>query len=148
MELDILHDRAASRLQAHELRYTSGRRALVRHLHELAAPATIQDLVAHGGSATSSLYRNLATLEAVGIAHRMTTVDEHNRWELHEQLTDHHHHHLVCRKCGRMADLAVTDEVERALQQAANEAASRSSFTITTHNLEFVGVCDDCEVDA
>lgn len=144
MDATTIHDRAAARLRATDQRYTSGRRALVAQLDELSGPATIQELLAGGSDhAASSLYRNLAVLEQCAVVHRVATTDDVARWELHEDLTEHHHH-LVCRDCGRVADLTVSDEVEQALIDAARDASRRSEFTITAHNLEFTGTCDDC----
>lgn len=144
MDAADLHDRAAARLRATRQRYTAGRRALVGQLDELVGPATIQDLLDAGSdSASSSLYRNLAILEQCEVVHRVVTADDVTRWELHEDLTEHHHH-LVCRVCGRVADLSLSDEVERALVTAAEDANARSEFTITAHSLEFTGTCDDC----
>lgn len=147
MDATTLHDRAGARLRATRQRYTSGRRALVRQLDDLHGPATIQELLDRGSdSSSSSLYRNLAILEQCDVVHRVA-VDDVMRWELHEDLTEHHHH-LVCRVCGRVADVTVSDEVEQALVAAAEDANSRSDFTITAHNLEFTGTCDDCVPEA
>lgn len=145
MDHDRLHERAAARLRQTRQRYTSGRRALVEQLDDLAGPATIPELLDAGSdSSSSSLYRNLAILEQCEVVHRIVTMDDVARWELHEDLTEHHHH-LVCRACGRVADLKVSDEVERALVRATEQASRDSGFTITAHNLELVGTCEDCD---
>ena len=50
-----------------------------------------------------------------------------------------HHHHVVCRACGRSV------EVEDAgLQSVVGEIARRSGYRIESHRLELFGLCSDC----
>ncbi len=50
-----------------------------------------------------------------------------------------HHHHLVCRKCGR------TVEVEGpAVERWAEQVARRHDFTAVSHTIEVFGLCPDC----
>ena len=53
--------------------------------------------------------------------------------------SDDHHHHLVCRTCGRTVELP-GDEVE---SWAANVAQAHG-FSDTTHTVEVFGVCASC----
>lgn len=53
--------------------------------------------------------------------------------------TDSHHHHLVCRQCGR------TVEVEGpAVEQWAEQVGSQHGFADVSHTVEIFGVCPDC----
>lgn len=145
---DHVHDVSAARLRQTRQRYTRGRRALVQQLLDLDGPATIPELLEDGSrSSSSSLYRNLAILEQCGVVHRVVAVDDTARYELSEELSGHHHH-LVCRDCGRVADLTLSDDVERALTRAADQASRTSGFHVSAHNLEMVGTCEDCAGDA
>lgn len=50
-----------------------------------------------------------------------------------------HHHHLVCRDCGR------TVEVEGpAVERWASRVSAEHGFTEVTHEMEIFGVCSDC----
>ncbi len=50
-----------------------------------------------------------------------------------------HHHHLVCRGCGR------TVEVDGpAVERWARSVAREHGFTDVSHTLELFGVCSDC----
>ena len=50
-----------------------------------------------------------------------------------------HHHHLVCRDCGR------TVEVEGpAVERWADKVSAEHSFTDVSHTLELFGRCADC----
>jgi Fur family transcriptional regulator, ferric uptake regulator len=51
----------------------------------------------------------------------------------------HHHHHLVCRVCGR------TVEVEdKPVERWAAKVAAQHGFTDVEHQVEVFGVCRDC----
>lgn len=52
--------------------------------------------------------------------------------------SDHHHHHLVCRQCGR------TVEVEGpTVEKWAASTAAAHGFTDVSHTVEIFGVCGD-----
>src|SRR6476646_4825571 len=99
MTADV-HATATTRLRADGQRYTPRRRALVELLAATDQPLTIPQLLEHRRDlAHSSAYRNLAVLERAGVVHRIVTTDEFARYELAEDLTEHHHH-LICSRCG------------------------------------------------
>lgn len=50
-----------------------------------------------------------------------------------------HHHHLVCRRCGRAVE-AQSPEVERWV----DEMAAQHGFRNPSHDLEIFGTCADC----
>lgn len=53
--------------------------------------------------------------------------------------SDEHHHHLVCRQCGR------TIEVEGpAVERWAESIGVEHGFTDVTHTVEVFGTCPDC----
>lgn len=140
-----LHDSAASRLGRLDQRYTRNRRAVVAVLGEAEAPLTIPEILhAAPGLAQSSTYRNLAVLEQAGVVQRIVTGDDHARFELTEQLTGHHHHHLVCDGCGVVVDVALPDALEHELERVANDVATGSDFVLTEHRLDLVGRCTTC----
>jgi Fe2+ or Zn2+ uptake regulation protein len=138
-----LHATVAGRLSRLEQRYTTNRRDVVVTLLAAGGPRTIPELQGAGaGRAQSSLYRNLSVLEEAGVVHRVPTVDGVARYELSEDLTDHHHH-LVCRQCGTVEDFAAPAAVERAVDRAMQEAAA-SGFSVESHRLDLVGLCARC----
>lgn len=50
-----------------------------------------------------------------------------------------HHHHLVCRRCGR------AEEIEgRAVERWASEMATRFGYVEIDHTVEIFGVCARC----
>ncbi|MET7468096.1 Fur family transcriptional regulator [Micromonospora sp. NPDC005686] len=50
-----------------------------------------------------------------------------------------HHHHLVCRRCGRAVEVAGP-----AVERWADQVAARHGFTDVGHTLEIFGTCDRC----
>lgn len=140
-----LHDEVAALLRRADQRYTTGRRRLVDVLVHGGGPMTIAQILAGDDAlAQSSVYRNLVILEQVGAVVRIVTRDDYARYELAEQLTDHHHHHLICTSCGDVADFALADATEASLDDALRVAARAAGFSVEGHRLDLVGVCASC----
>ncbi len=139
-----VHDVVDEQLRRTRQRYTAGRRELVEALCHLGRPVTIPELHDSGASQSqSSLYRNLAVLEQCGAVHRVTSTDDVARYELAEELSEHHHH-VVCSHCGRIDDVTLPPAIERALAEAAHEAREQRDYLVDSHRLELVGLCADC----
>ena len=141
---DDVHGTVSQQLRRARQRYTSGRRQLVELLLRIDRPVTIPELVDEGAAQSqSSLYRNLAILEQCGAVRRLASVGDNARYELDEELTEHHHH-VVCSNCGRIADLTLPAEIERALHEAATAALEQHGFLVDSHRFELLGTCSDC----
>lgn len=139
-----LHATTTARLRADSQRYTTQRRALVELLAGLDQPMTIPQLLERRrGMAQSSVYRNLAVLERAGVVHRILTSDEFARYELAEDLTEHHHH-LICSTCGEVTDFTLPGPIERDLEVALGKVARRATFNAQHHRLDLVGTCPRC----
>ena len=54
--------------------------------------------------------------------------------------TGHHHHHLVCRSCGRSVEVECPD-VDAWAQSVANDAG----FADPSHRVEVFGLCTSCQ---
>ena len=139
-----LHDLVATRLRGSEQRYTTGRRRVVAVLADADAPLTIPQILESDRTlAQSSVYRNLAILEEVGAVTRIVTSDDFARYELAEDLSEHHHH-LICSTCGDVADFSLDSSVEVELDRVLRRAARQAAFEVDHHRLDLVGVCPDC----
>lgn len=138
------HDVIAQRLRRVGQRYTRNRRALVETLAAAEHPLTTGDILgADATLAMSSVYRNLVVLEQAGVVRRVVTSDEFARYELDEDLTEHHHH-LICLSCGRVQDFTPTPALERSAAAALGRIAARAGFAVKSHRLDVVGLCRDC----
>ncbi len=139
-----VHTIVDEQLRRSRQRYTRGRKQLVELLVQTDRPVTIPELLDRGASQSqSSLYRNLAILEQCGAVHRLTSTDDVARYELTEELSEHHHH-VVCSVCGRIDDVVLPPAIERALGEAAGEAREQRGYEIDSHRLELVGTCGQC----
>ncbi|MGB7449287.1 MAG: transcriptional repressor [Ornithinimicrobium sp.] len=98
-----------------------------------------QDLHARlraGGSAVglATVYRTLTTLAADGDVDVLRT-DEGEA--VYRACSSGHHHHLVCRDCGRTVEVA-GPTVETWTERVARE----HGFRDVAHSLEIFGTCD------
>ena len=50
-----------------------------------------------------------------------------------------HHHHLVCRTCGRTVDVAAPE-----LEHLVESLATAHDFTDVEHSIDFLGTCREC----
>lgn len=125
-------------------RYTSGRRRLVEVLGQAGRPVTLPEVLLLDESLSqSSVYRNLDVLEQSGVIHRVVTGAEYAHFELAEPLLGHHHH-LICVRCGTVADIALDDRVEKTVDDALAAVARKQGFTPLHHSLDLHGHCADC----
>ncbi|MCB1030481.1 MAG: transcriptional repressor [Acidimicrobiales bacterium] len=139
-----LHRAVADRLDLDGQRYTSGRRTLVETLVGATRPLTAAEVVTESDLSQSSAYRNLSVLEGAGVVHRVSGTDEFARFELAEDLTDHHHHHLICESCGVVRDFTVPDALEESVDALASQVARSAGFEVRDHRLDLFGHCADC----
>src|SRR5690606_28354111 len=110
-----VHATAAERLRRDGQRYTASRRTLVEVLEATDRPLTIPELLAApAGLPQGSAYRTLAVLERAGVVDRVVATDEFARYELAEDLTEHHHH-TFCAACGSVADFVMAPRAEQRL---------------------------------
>ncbi|GMU77623.1 MAG: transcriptional repressor [Acidimicrobiia bacterium] len=144
-EATPLHDAVALRLRRAGQRTTPNRAAVVDVLARAARPLTIPEILsADAGLAQSSVYRNLVVLEQVGIVHRIVTNAEFAYFELAEDLTGDHHHHLICSACAAVEDVPASPAIERALHRTIDEIERATGFQTGTHRIDLVGLCRDC----
>jgi Fur family transcriptional regulator, ferric uptake regulator len=142
---DRLHDEAALRLAALDQRYTSNRREIVHVLSTAERPLTINEIVDAAGSVpVSSAYRSLTVLADAHVVRRIAGNDDTGRFELAEDLSGQHHHHLICSSCGTVVDIAASPRLERALAETARAAAEEAGFEVHEHRIDLVGRCSDC----
>lgn len=123
------------------LRNTRQRRAVAALLNDLNAFASAQELhelLEDRGERVglSTVYRNLQSLVDAGDIDALRGDDGETRYRM---CSSGHHHHLVCRSCGR------TVEVEGpTVERWADQVSAEHGFTQVSHQLEIFGNCPDC----
>jgi Fe2+ or Zn2+ uptake regulation protein len=139
-----LHQVAEARLRLIEQRYTAGRRAIVELLRAAGHPVSIGDIADRlPDLPRSSAYRHLTDLQAAGLVRRVAASDEFARFELAEDLTEHHHH-LLCVRCGKVTDVTPSPEFELHVSVTVDELAAAEGFEPQGHRLDVLGVCAAC----
>lgn len=92
----------------------------------------------HGSTVgLATVYRALADLAEVGDADSLQSKDGEL---LYRACTTDHHHHLICRACGKTVEI----EAER-VERWADEVASEHGFTQPSHTIDIFGTCLSCQ---
>ena len=139
-----LHDTAERLLRRIDQRYTAGRRAIIELLVSAGHPVSISDIAESlPDLPRSSAYRHLVDLQAAGLVRRITANDEFTRFELAEDLTEHHHH-LLCVNCGKVTDVTLPPTFEHQVAKAIGQLADAEGFQAHSHRLDVLGECASC----
>ncbi len=122
-------------------RTTRQRRAVAACLQDLddfRSAQEIHDLLRHSGEhvGLSTVYR---TLQAMVDSDEVDVLRSEDGEARYRRCSTTHHHHLVCRVCGR------TVEVEGpTVERWATSVAAEHDFADVSHTLEVFGVCATC----
>lgn len=116
--------------------------ALLAELTQFRSAQEIHDLLQRRGETVglSTVYRNLQALADAG---QLDVLHLGSGEALFRQCSTRHHHHLVCRSCGRTVEVD-----DPAIEAWARRVAQENGFVEACHHLEIVGLCSDCAADA
>ena len=85
----------------------------------------------------ATLFRALDLLTELGVVERL---DLPNGEHAYVPCAPAHHHHVICSRCGRAAEVE-----DCGVAVAVAEIARRSGYRIDTHRLELFGLCRHCQ---
>jgi len=89
------------------------------------------------GVGLATVYRTLQSMADEGDVDMMRTSDGE---AVYRRCSNGHHHHLVCRTCGR------TVEVEGpAVETWTDKISAENGFSDVQHTLEIFGLCPSCQ---
>ena len=88
--------------------------------------------------ARASVYRALEQLEELGLVRRIEVCRGTAGYERVDP-AGHHHHHAICRDCGRMVPFE-----DRSLEQAINRLSESIDFEVSEHDVVLKGRCERC----
>jgi Fur family peroxide stress response transcriptional regulator len=83
-----------------------------------------------------TVYRNLKVLRELGLVSELNLNDSVSRFEAKRD----GHYHFRCERCSRLFD--VDEPIDRKLDR---RIAEKTGFKISCHQLEFRGLCHECQ---
>lgn len=129
---------ALTRLRESALRITRPRKAMLRVLVSTPAPLSVEALhlaIGSGVADLATVYRSIEAFEKTGVVQRHPL---ENGKSLYDLARHGHHHHVICRKCGR------TDDIEGCAARPFENTARKLGYQAVSHVFEIYGVCDRC----
>ena len=84
----------------------------------------------------ATVYRVLTQFEQAGLVARHNFEGGHSVFELSKQ---DHHDHIVCQKCGKIAEFS-----DEKIESRQREVAESLGYILLDHNLNMYGLCPDC----
>jgi Fur family ferric uptake transcriptional regulator len=141
MTVTVSVDRLYTLLKEAGYRLTKPRQAISRVLLSTQTPLSIEEIHSRLDDRSInrvSIYRTIQLLCDLGVVRRLQFHEGFARYELADTFGSHHHH-FVCNVCGKVEDidacpLATTEQI----------IIRRTQSRITSHSLEFYGVCGTC----
>lgn len=140
-EQDVVLQPAAGRARRTTRQREAVRAALAAHPSFVSAQELHHELRQAGESiGLATVYRALAQLAEDGEVDSMLAADG-ERYRACGMPT--HHHHLVCRNCGRTIELQAPE-----VEAWSARIASEHGFSDISHNIEVFGICPRCTTAA
>ena len=106
--------------------------------HEFRTAQEIHDDLRHRGDRVglTTVYRTLQAMTEAGELDAIRTSEGETAYR---RCSTGHHHHLVCRSCGRTVEVSGP-----AVESWASAVAQQHGFRDVSHDLEIFGTCDRC----
>ena len=106
--------------------------------HEFRTAQEIHDDLRHRGDRVglTTVYRTLQAMTEAGELDAIRTTEGETAYR---RCSTGHHHHLVCRSCGRTVEVSGP-----AVETWASAVAQQHGFRDVSHDLEIFGTCDRC----
>jgi Fe2+ or Zn2+ uptake regulation protein len=133
-------EQLTERLRERGLRATSQRLVMHRLLRERNRHLTAEELLAEAsarlpGISLPTVYSTLELFEELGVVRRVNDGGGRLLWDTRGD----DHHHLVCRRCGRVEDIDASLDLS-----SAQRSAHRAGFAPDRAEVVVSGLCADC----
>ncbi|MFF3259716.1 Fur family transcriptional regulator [Streptomyces sp. NPDC002932] len=132
-------DTNAAPVRGRSTRQRTAVAAALDEVDEFRSAQELHDVLKHRGDSVglTTVYRTLQSLADAGEVDVLRTTDGESVYR--RCSTGDHHHHLVCRVCGKAV------EVEGpAVEQWAETIAAQHGYVNVAHTVEVFGTCADC----
>lgn len=112
--------------------------ALLEELNEFRSAQELHALLTSRGERVglTTVYRTLQALAETGEIDVMRPAGGE---AVYRQCSQGHHHHLVCRSCGRTVEVA-----GRTVERWADRVAAQHGYADISHTVEIFGTCPTC----
>lgn len=114
---------------------------VMAEIEEFRTAQDIHDLLRHQGHSVglATVYRNLQAMAEAGEVDVVRLPDGQASYRACGTATHAHHHHLICRSCGRTVEVSLPS-----IEQFVRGMAAEHGFASIDHELEFFGTCTAC----
>ncbi len=109
---------------------------LDRDSHFTANDLLSEAKLARRGVGRATVFRALELFEQLGLVERL---DLPNGEHAYIVCQASHHHHVICTRCGRSAEVG-----DLGIGSIAGEVESQTGFLIDSHRIELYGLCPEC----
>lgn len=89
----------------------------------------------------ATVYRTLSSFAESGLADTLQSPDGENLYRSCD--SKGHHHHLICRSCGKTRELAAT-----VVEEWTGRVGAEHGFTDIEHVVDLFGICEECRLGA
>lgn len=133
---------SALRTQGHKI--TKNRTAILEYLSSQKKPISADQILAHileehHDVNKTTIYRELFFLLEHSFIKEVEFGDGKKRYEI--AINRPHHHHIICVNCKRVEDVPL----EKELDNQEKHIEEVTGFKLTSHMLEFFGLCGNCQ---
>lgn len=139
--MDQQHD-CKTELRQVSLKATPARLAILRLLEKTNTPLdimAINDYLKRHDVSTdpATIFRIMHSFTDKGLAKQVNFNEGKTRYELSAK---EDHHHLLCERCGNIEDIS-----DCAIGDLEQDIQKKKGFAVTSHALEFFGICKQCQ---
>ncbi|WLV23909.1 Fur family transcriptional regulator [Aciduricibacillus chroicocephali] len=132
-------EKAINRLKENGYKMTDKRKDMLNFFLSAGGYRTAKELneymeERYEGISFDTVYRNLNTFAELDIL-EMTELDGEKHFQI--SCSDSHHHHFICRKCGRTKEINICP-MDRICSNLLN------GYEIESHKFEVYGICPEC----
>ena len=123
----------------HATRQGDAVREVLRDVTEFRSAQDIHDELRHRGHGVglTTVYRHLNQMAEQGLVDVLRTPSGETVYR--RCAAPSHHHHLICRSCGKTVEFEGPE-----LERWAEEVARSARFYDVSHTVEIFGTCEDC----
>ena len=126
-----------------QLKITRQRRAVLKAFTECENHVSAEELynmvsLAESKIGLATVYRTLALLTESGLASELDFGDGQKRYE--HRYMHSHHDHMICTECGKIIEFN-----HPLIEKFQEKVAADNKFIITSHKLDLLGLCNECQ---